>query len=194
MIKASLASTSSIIPSLSSQVTNILIKRCAERLRFIRSVGSSARSARTAPTQPSYFVADIFKDLQSFLSGPASVVSDRTRREWTSTVADEIASRYAAVLVNIQKTEDSLRKIKKGRQGGFSFFGRSATPSSPSPAEAANAGAAGPSEEDARVKRQMTLDVDQLAGDAARMGVAVGESKAFAELRRTLEQEPGRTA
>lgn len=184
-MRSSLASTTSIIPSLSSQVTNILIKRCAERLRFIRSVGSSARAARTMPSAPSYFVADILKDLRSFLDGPARIVSAPMRQVWATAVADEIASRYAGILLNIQKTEDSLRKIKKGRQG-FSLFGRSSA--------AAQTDPAGTSEEDAKVKRQMQLDVDRLAAEAEAAGVSVQESKAFAELRRTLEEEPGRTA
>lgn len=185
-MRRSLSSTTSIIPSLSAQITNILIKRCAERLRFIRSVGSSARSSRTMPNQPSYFVADILKDLRSFLDGPARVVSPSMRSTWATTVADEIASRYAGILLNIQKTEDSLRKIKKGRQG-FSLFGRSN-------ASSAAADPQGTSEEDAKVKRQMQLDVDRLAVDAEAAGVSVADSKAFAELRRTLEEEPGRTA
>lgn len=88
------------------------------------------------------------------------------------------ARRYAAILSTQKKTEDSLRWLKKGRQG-LSFFGRAA---SSAPADD------GPSD-DERVKAQMQMDVEALASDAVALGVEVDASEAFQALRRATVGE-----
>jgi hypothetical protein len=80
---------------------------------------------------------------------------------------------YAAILSTQKKTEDSLRWLKKGRQG-LSFFGRAASSSTTEE---------GGSDDD-RVKIQMQLDVETLGIDAKELGVDIEESEAFAGLRK----------
>lgn len=93
-----------------------------------------------------------------------------TYREFELT--DSIEYRYAAILSTQKKTEDSLRWLKKGRQG-LSFFGRAA---SSTPEDG--------STDDDRVKMQMQLDVETLGSDAKELGVDVEGSDAFAGLRK----------
>jgi hypothetical protein len=93
-MRESLASLTSIIPSLSSQITTILVKRCAEHLKLVRSVASQVRaSTKKTSTEPSYFVHNILKELRSYLAGPARVVEQELRVKWASTVVDDIAVR-----------------------------------------------------------------------------------------------------
>ncbi|GAA5925591.1 hypothetical protein JCM3775_001450 [Rhodotorula graminis] len=174
VMRESLSALTSLVPSLSSQITTILIKRSVEPLKLVRSVASQVRaSTRKGPSEPSYFVHSILKELRAYAGGPGRVVDDETRRKWATVVVEDIAGRYAAILSTQKKTEDSLRWLKKGRQG-LSFFGRAA---SSAPADD------GPSD-DERVKAQMQLDVEALARDAVALGVDVDESDAFQALRR----------
>lgn len=73
----------------------------------------------------------------------------------------------------MKKTEDSLRRYKKGKISAFSLFG--------------NAGSKDAEEgkDEERVRAQIVLDVDALGEDAKRLGVDVDSSEAFAALRAT---------
>ena len=89
----------------------------------------------------------------------------------------------SSILITIQttmtqtqkKTEDSLRWLKKGRQG-LSFFGRAASSAVGGSGDDAGGG------EDDRVKMQMQLDVETLAEDA--VALQVDASEAFLALKR----------
>ncbi|GAA6002082.1 hypothetical protein JCM10207_003064 [Rhodosporidiobolus poonsookiae] len=179
VLRASLASMTSLVPSLSSQITTILTKRCAEHLKLVRSVASQVRaSTRRGPAgaaEPSYFVHSILKEVRGYVAGPGRVVEEELRIRWATSVVEDVASRYAAILSTQKKTEDSLRWLKKGRQG-LSFFGRS-TPAAPDESD------------DDRVKMQMQLDVETLAQDARELGVDVDGSEAFGALRRATSGE-----
>ncbi|GAA5884786.1 hypothetical protein JCM6882_005394 [Rhodosporidiobolus microsporus] len=179
VLRASLTNLTSLVPSLSSQITTILTKRCAEHLKLVRSVASQVRaSTRRGATEPSYFVANILKELRAYLGGPGRVVEEELRRKWATVVVEDIAGRYAAILSTQKKTEDSLRWLKKGRQG-LSFFGRAGSSASAQPDES----------DDDRVKMQMQLDVETLAKDAESLGVDVDGSEAFGGLRRATTGE-----
>ncbi|TKA51088.1 hypothetical protein B0A53_05874 [Rhodotorula sp. CCFEE 5036] len=168
----------SFIPSLSSQVITILVKRCAEHLKLVRSVASQVRaSTRKGPIEPSYFVHNILKELRAYLNGPGRVIEEELRKKWATAVVEDIAGRYTAILSTQKKTEDSLRWLKKGRQG-LSFFGRAASSAVGGSGDDAGGG------EDDRVKMQMQLDVETLAEDAVALQVEVDASEAFLALKR----------
>ncbi|BGP46800.1 hypothetical protein JCM10450v2_002648 [Rhodotorula kratochvilovae] len=180
VLDESLSALSALVPPLSSQIITILVKRSIEPLKLVRSVASQVRaSTRKGPQEPSYFVAGILKELRAYVAGPGRVVEEEMRRKWATAVVEDIAGRYAAILSTQKKTEDSLRWLKKGRQG-LSFFGRAAS--------AATGADDGPSDDD-RVKAQMQMDVEALAEDAKRLGVEVDESEAFGALRRATVGE-----
>lgn len=80
--------------------------------------------------------------------------------------------RYTSYLNEQKKTQASLSWLKKGRQGGLSFFGRGASAAADD----------GPTDDD-RVRAQIQLDVDTLAADAERLGVRVEGMRAFELLR-----------
>ena len=62
----------------------------------------------------------------------------------------------------MKKTEDSLRRYKKGKKSTFSLFGTSSA--------SAAAQAEEESRDEARIRAQMVMDVDTLAKDAASLG------------------------
>ncbi|KAK4047210.1 hypothetical protein OIO90_006273 [Microbotryomycetes sp. JL221] len=183
IIESSLSQLNSIVPPLSSQIVTILVRRCSEHLKHVRSVASQVRaSTRKGPQEPSFFVLNILKELRTFLNGSSSstvtaaasrLIDDELRREWATNVAEEVASRYATILSTQKKTEDSYRWYKKGRQG-LSFFGRSTTPA-PTTDE-------GEGQDGDKVRMQMQLDANTLKDDARSLGVDVDQSEPFRNL------------
>lgn len=75
-----------------------------------------------------------------------------------------VAGRYIHFLSAIAKTEESLRRLKKGKRSTFSLFG-------------------GPAKEDdgqeEKIRAQMMLDVAAFGKDAESLGVAVQQSQTF---------------
>ena len=80
--------------------------------------------------------------------------------------------RYIHFLSAIAKTEESLRRLKKGKRSAFSLFG-------------------GPAKEDdgqeEKIRAQMMLDVAAFGKDAESLGVAVQQSQTF----KVLEEMAG---
>ncbi|CAH7674664.1 hypothetical protein BY996DRAFT_4579705, partial [Phakopsora pachyrhizi] len=177
-------------PLLLAQISMILVKRCSEKLRFIRTVGSSARASKSMPKEPSYFISDIFTDLRAYLnrfsdllssiSTPGASKSNLKTRLIESTI-EEIFNRYLNILINVQRSEDSLKKLKKGRKKqGFLNFNNNSNSSSSRVVEEEE-------EEDLRVKTQLRLDFKKLELDSIELGfVSLDQSKAFNELLKIL--------
>ena len=73
----------------------------------------------------------------------------------------------------MKKTEESLRRLKKGKKTGFSLFGSGSTP-----------GDDGKDEE--RIRHQMALDVEAFGKDAIALGVDIEECQAFVQLEENV--------
>lgn len=192
-----------IIPSLISYTVTILVKRCSEKLRLIRSIGSSARSARQRPTQPSFFIPDLFHELRQFLNRSTKKrtkeregegeeeegknwLNEEIKNRLIGEVIEEISLKFLNILINVQRSEDSLKKLKKGRQVGLmrsSIFGSHQHQNKTKKEEEERE----EEEEEERVKIQMRLDVQRLRDDAMELGFKVEESKSMIELLKSVE-------
>jgi len=180
VLKASLDKIVGLGPQLTTEIRTTLVKRSSEKLRFIRSVGSSARASKTIPTEASYFMSDILKDVEVYLEKYGKHLGDEVRRELVSGIIDELSGKYLAILINVQRSEDSLRKLKKGKHG-FSIFNRNSTPDS-------NKSEPLVEDDDLKVKVQLKLDVQRLELDSIRLGADLSASKSFLELKQTVDK------
>jgi hypothetical protein len=77
--------------------------------------------------------------------------------------------RYLNYLSVMKKTEESLRRLKKGKKAGFSLFGSSSTP-------------ADDGKDEERIRHQMALDVEAFGEDAIALDVNVEECQAYVQL------------
>jgi hypothetical protein len=166
-------------PQLTTEIRSTLVKRCSEKLRFIRSVGSSARASKTIPTEPSYFISDILNDIKVYLEKYGKHLAEQVRTDLVSGIIDELSGKYLAILINVQRSEDSLRKLKKGKHG-FSIFNRNSTPDS-SKTDLVE-------DDELKVKVQLKLDVERLELDSIRLGADLSSSKSFLELKQTVDK------
>ena len=69
----------------------------------------------------------------------------------------------------MKKTEESLRRLKKGKKAGFSLFGSGSTP-------------ADDGKDEERIRHQMILDVEAFGTDAVTFGVDVEMSQSYVQL------------
>ncbi|KAG8878645.1 hypothetical protein FRB97_002328 [Tulasnella sp. 331] len=177
VLRLSINAFATLRARLSSQVILILIRRCSDTLSLVRSIPSQYRamSKKKDPTGPSYFVPTILQPIRRFFEqkGVADLIPESDRRAWTAEAFDTVATRYIAYIDAMKKTEDSLRRYKKGKISAFSLFG--------------NAGSKDVEEgkDEERVRAQIVLDVDALGDDAKRLGVDVDSSEAFTALKAT---------
>ncbi|KDQ21263.1 hypothetical protein BOTBODRAFT_197088 [Botryobasidium botryosum FD-172 SS1] len=175
VLNSMLETLSAMVPELAAQIVAVLIRRCSDTLGLVRSIPSQYRamSNKRDPTEPSYFVPNILRPVRVFFEhgGPGESLRQQFGQQWTAEVFESVALKYAASLSSMKKTEDSLRRYKKGKKSGFSLFGVSA--SSQNEEE----------RDEGRVRAQMMLDVQGLARDAASLGVDVEKSPAYESLR-----------
>ena len=157
----------------------ILSRRGCDALLSMRSIPSQFRAmsaSKRMPTEPSYFVSLIFKHTKAFFAiqaadGPGAALKAELLRPIAEDVFELVTQRYIFFLAAMKKTEESLRKLKKGKRTAYSLFGA----------------AAGGREDDGRgdeekIRTQMILDVDAFGREAESLGVAVNENAAYRSL------------
>lgn len=72
----------------------------------------------------------------------------------------------------MRKTEESLRRLKKGKKSAFSLFGSSSTPRDDD----------GRADEE-KIRTQMVLDVEAFGRDAQSLGVHIEASSTYCALQ-----------
>ncbi|KAJ3548647.1 hypothetical protein NM688_g5267 [Phlebia brevispora] len=179
-LRHALSGILSFVPPISSQIIIILSRRGCDALLPMRSIPSQFRamsSSKRLPTEASHFVALIFRSLKAFFGvgvadGPGSSLKDNYLKAFSEEVFEIVAQRYIYFLTAMKKTEESLRRLKKGKRSAFSLFGSSSTASNDD----------GRADEE-KIRRQMVLDVEAFGKDARTLGVAVDESATYRALK-----------
>ncbi|KAI0316446.1 COG complex component [Amylostereum chailletii] len=162
-----------MVGPMSAQVVSILSKRACDALLPVRSIPSQFRamSNKRMPTEPSYFVASILRPLKIFFSvgtseGPGSSLKGDFLRVYSEEVFETVVQRFISYLGALKKTEESLRRLKKGKKSTFSLFGGGSAKEDDS-------------RDEERIRTQMILDVEAFGKDAESLGVDVGGSSSF---------------
>ncbi|TFL04432.1 COG complex component [Pterulicium gracile] len=178
ILQQHLSALQSFIPPMSLQVINILTRRCNIALLEMRSIPSRIRaiSNKRLPSEPSPFVEQTLKPVKVFFGvgvgeGPATGLKDQLLGPFGEEIFENVCQRYIYYLSNMRKTEESLRRLKKGRKTTFSLFGGGGNAKDDD----------GKDEE--RIRTQMILDVNAFGKDAQALGVQLEKSETFGSLR-----------
>lgn len=176
-LQQSLAALTTLIPSMSSEIVTILSKRCCDALLPVRSIPSQFRamSNKRMPTEPSYFVPSILRPLKVFFcigtnEGPGASLKQEYLDAYANDVFDTVAQRYMYYLTAMRKTEESLRRLKKGKKVSYSLFGSSSS------------GKDDDGKDEARIRNQMVLDVEAFGKDGETLGVRTDRHESFRSL------------
>ncbi|KAJ6625598.1 oligomeric golgi complex component, COG2-domain-containing protein [Mycena sp. CBHHK59/15] len=173
--RQSLATLTSTTLPMSSHIVAILTKRCYDALLPVRSIPSQFRamSSKQLPNEPSYFVSSILRPVKVFFGlgvgqGPGASLKEHFLESYATDIFESVAQRYLYYLTAMKKTEESLRRLKKGKKSTFSLFGGSAKDDD------------GRDEE--RIRKQMILDVEAFGKDGQLLGVPIEQSESFKSL------------
>jgi len=151
-------------------------------------------SNKRTPTEPSYFVPSILRPVRNFFGsasndGPGELLKDDFIRPCATEIFESVCHRqvtsyelqadlclilfhrrYIYYLTAMKKTEESLRRLKKGQKSTFSLFGGS------------NTAKDNDRRDEERTRTQMILDVNAFSKDAESLGVDVLASDVFQSL------------
>ncbi|KAL0956582.1 hypothetical protein HGRIS_002720 [Hohenbuehelia grisea] len=176
-----LSSLSSVIPPLSNQVVRILTRRCCDALLPVRSIPSQFRamSNKRMPAEASYFVTSILQPVKLFFGigasdRPGAYLKDDYLEAYASEIFDSVSQRYIHYLTHMRKTEESLRRLKKGKKATFSLFGSSNSKEDDG-------------KDEARIRAQMILDVEAFGKDGQSIGIKPERSEAFSSLTELVQ-------
>lgn len=147
-------------------------------------------SNKRPPSEPSYFVSSILRPIKLFFGigvgeGPGLLLSEDHLVPYASEVFESVCQRcviqstihrlrslgiprYVYYLSAMKKTEESLRRLKKGKKTTFSLFGTSNTDDE------------GRDEE--RIRTQMIYDVNAFGKDTESLGVSLEKSESYRAL------------
>ncbi|KII92438.1 hypothetical protein PLICRDRAFT_172529 [Plicaturopsis crispa FD-325 SS-3] len=179
-LQHTLSGVTSLVDPLSGRIATVLARRACDSLLPVRSVPSQFRAMagkRAAPTEPSYFVAGILRPIRAFFGigtgGEAygASLKEAFMKRYAEEVFEVVCQRYIYYLTAMRKTEESLRRLKKGQTSTFSLFGKS------------NSGKEDDRQDEERIRTQMILDVNALGKDAEGLSVDILASDAFKSLR-----------
>ncbi|KAF7299420.1 Conserved oligomeric Golgi complex subunit 2-like [Mycena indigotica] len=179
-LRSSLSAMEATTSSMSSHIVSILTKRCCDALLPVKSLSSTLRamSNKTIPKDPSHFVSSILRPIKIFFGigvghGPGSALKEDFVGTYASDIFEGVCQKYILYLTAMKKTEESLRRLKKGKKSTFSLFG-----------------GGGPKDDDGRdeerIRQQMIIDVQTFGKDAELLGVVLDTSHCYAELKQMI--------
>ncbi|PPQ63986.1 hypothetical protein CVT24_009415 [Panaeolus cyanescens] len=164
----------SLLPDLPHKIISILSRQCCEGLLPVRGIPSQFRamSNKRNPTEPSYFVPSILRPVKLYFGiigggNIGSTLKDPYLQSFATEIFDQVSQRYTNYLTFMKKTEESLRRLKKGKKPTLSIFG---------------AGGDDFKDEE-RIRLQMILDVEAFGEDARSLGVDVDGNQHFLALK-----------
>lgn len=182
-LRTQLEQLSALSASLSSQATSILSRRCRDALLPVRSIPSQFRamSNKRLPSEPSYFAPTILRPVRVFFGigtggGPGERLKEELLRDVSTDVVESVCQRYIQYLTAMKKTEESLRRLKKGKKSTLSIFG------------SATAGKDDGKDEE-RIRAQMILDVEAFRTEGEALGVNMQSMDSFIVLDQMVRAE-----
>ncbi|ORX91112.1 COG complex component [Basidiobolus meristosporus CBS 931.73] len=176
--------------SIGDRVTQCLIKKCSDQLRLVRNVtGQYRHTNRKPPTQSSPYVQVIFGPVVNYFHPENSHFDSSETEKWTEAIANAVTSKFAAILsellTTLQRTEESLKRLKKGKRTGTALASSLFSSS----------GAASTLSDEDKIRLQLLLDVKRYQQELAKLGVPLEKIQDLDELRNTVSpyQELERT-
>ena len=200
-LRQALASLATMVAPITGQIVTILCRRASDALLPVRSIPSQFRAMQNKkmPTERSYFVPLIMRPVSSYFgiktaeAGMGAPLKDAYMKQFASEVFQVasqrsvliahnrvqyligplLLSRYLNYLSVMKKTEESLRRLKKGKKAGFSLFG-------------SGSALAEDGKDEERIRHQMALDVGAFGKDAIALGVDTEECQEFVQLEENV--------
>ncbi|KAF9227314.1 COG complex component [Gyrodon lividus] len=182
-LREQLDSLDAIAAHLTRQIVILLARRACDALLPVRSIPSQFRamSSKRMPTEPSYFVPLILRPVKAFFGiGGPRVAGDRLRdtllKKSATEVFDGVCQRYIQYLMAMKKTEESLRRLKKGKKSTLGIFNSASTSTDDE-------------RDEERIRTQMVIDVEAFGQDGKSLSVDVPSLESYMQLTQMVQNE-----
>ncbi|KAK9722810.1 hypothetical protein K7432_002390 [Basidiobolus ranarum] len=164
------------------RITQCLTKKCSDQLRLVRNVtGQYRHTNRKPPTQSSPYVQVIFEPVVNYLNVENNYFDTKETGEWKSSIANIVTSKYASILsellTTLQRTEESLKRLKKGKRTGTALASSLFSSS----------GATSTLSDEDKIRLQLLLDVKRYQQELTKIGVQLETIQDLDELKKTVE-------
>ncbi|KAI9024918.1 hypothetical protein CLU79DRAFT_813755 [Phycomyces nitens] len=169
----------STLEDLNGRITDIVSRRCMESVNLVKSITSQYRHTnKPVPTEPSYFIPNLFKPFKTFVGQNESWTNPEKQAMWAKVVCSAVLTRYTSVmsemLTNLQKTEDSLRKLKKSKKSAVSSV------------QGDPLGESFVTDEN-KIRLQLLIDARQIGNELCLLGINKDEFKPFGSLLEAVQ-------
>ncbi|KAF7297546.1 Conserved oligomeric Golgi complex subunit 2-like [Mycena kentingensis (nom. inval.)] len=111
-------------------------------------------------------------------SAPGGALKEHFVESYAEDIFEAVCQKYIMYLTAMQKTEESLRRLRKGKKSTFSLFGGGANAKDDD------------STDDLRIQTQMKIDVEAFGMDAKSLGVDLERSQCYGTLTKMVNVAP----
>lgn len=159
-------------PVISQHIVGDTAKSCCNHLRLVNDIPRLyRRTNREVPTKPSSYVGLLLEPLAELRSHVTESLRVTWSAEWTRGILEEVARQYTTVtndvLVSVKKMEDSLKRLKRGRD-------RTPLPE-------------GVASDDDKIRLQLYLDVESFGQKMEELGISSSNVTSYGPLLEIVE-------
>lgn len=163
---------------LKEAIVDVLVDRCLTVLRQLRGISATYRmTARPLPTRPSHYASGVLQPLRAFLDTDAGKrLQPSTQEELAQGVVANVSQHYASMVSELldmlQKTEQSLARVRRNK-----------------PADAAAAADGSEMSNIQKISLQLSLDTQEYGTQIKKFGLQPSDMDQYQALWRTVAPE-----
>uniref|UniRef100_A0A2R5LMQ4 Conserved oligomeric Golgi complex subunit 2 n=1 Tax=Ornithodoros turicata TaxID=34597 RepID=A0A2R5LMQ4_9ACAR len=159
-------------PNISKRIVNDTARTCCSHLKLVNDIPRLyRRTNKEVPTKPSSYIHLILEPLVKLKRHVTETLKVQWNADWTRSVLEEITQQYLTVtndvLVSVKKMEDSLKRLKRGRDR------------TPLPEGAAS--------DDDKIRLQLYLDVKCFSQKMEELGIPQSSVPSYGSLLEVVE-------
>lgn len=167
------------LPKISESIVKVLVSESVIHLKQVNDIPRLfRRTNRETPTKPCDYVGQVLLLPNQFYTSKQNSVTDQILETWLTLIFNEITVQFhscvSEVLTNAQKTEESLRKLKKSKDKHMSS------------SENKNS-------DDDKIRQQLVIDVHSFCEGADKVNVKRANVSMLKELVELVESARDRS-
>lgn len=120
-LKESLTLVEGVVPKITDSIVKVIVTESSVHFRQVSQIPRLfRRTNRKSSTEPCEYVGQVLNYPKKFYERKRHLVTDERMETWLSQVFNDLTQQYFTavneVLTNAQKTEESLRKLKRKKE------------------------------------------------------------------------------
>ena len=178
-LNTSIQAIEDCLPKITESIVKVIVSESVVHLRQVSDIPRLfRRTNRETPTKPCDYIGNVLLLPTKFYNSKKNFVPDEVLQSWLTLVFNEITMQFYScvneVLTNAQKTEESLRKLKKIKDKYYSS-------------------ADNKNNDDDKIRQQLVVDVHSFSNGADSVQVNRNDIKMLKDLVNLVESARDRS-